>query len=106
MERRAPPLCSNSNGFEHVTYIDVRPLLSNELPTAYKKSWDNELHPTDGGYALVAEKFDQTISQVAPLPDAGGLKAPRATTPGPSGKHVRSQRTGKAPARRGRDRSR
>lgn len=67
---------AGSSGFEHVTYVDVRPLLSNELPTAYKKSWDNELHPTDDGYARVAEKLDQAISRAAPL----GVGVPTSRT--------------------------
>jgi hypothetical protein len=84
---------AGSNGFEHVTYVDVRPLLSNELPTAYRKSWDNELHPTEIGYALIAEIFDRTISQVAPrLPIDGASRVPRATTAGRSGKFVRRRK--------------
>lgn len=55
-----------TTGFEHVTYVDMRPLLSNRLPDAYRKSWDNELHPTDDAYALVAKEFDKAIQKVAP----------------------------------------
>ncbi len=81
---------AGSSGFKHVTYVDVRPLLSNDLPTAYKKSWDNELHPTDAGYARVAEKFDEAISQAAPL------EARMATS-----RKVRSGKTGVHGRRRG-----
>ena len=61
---------AGSPGFEHVTYVDMRPLLSNELPKLYKKSWTDELHPTDDGFKLVAGKLDQEIIRVAPLPAA------------------------------------
>lgn len=61
---------AGSPGFEHITYVDMRPLLSNELPKLYKKSWTDELHPTDDGFKLVAEKLDQEINRVAPLPAA------------------------------------
>jgi lysophospholipase L1-like esterase len=75
-------------GFEHVTYVDMRDLLSNELPSQYKRSWDNELHPTDDAYALVAAEFDKAIQKVAPA------KSPAAKAPkvGAAGK-------AKAPAR-------
>ena len=97
---------AGSNGFEHVSYVDVRPLLSNELPNAYRKSWDNELHPTDAGYALIAKKFDDTIRRVAPLTVGGGPRVPRATTSGPSGKLARPKKAGRVPARPRRRRSR
>ena len=67
---------AGSPGFEHVTYVDMRPLLSNELPKLYKKSWTDELHPTDDGFKLVAGKLDQEIHRVAPLP--AGPKGPQA----------------------------
>lgn len=85
---------AGSMGFEHVTYVDMRPLLSNDLPTAYKKSWDNELHPTDDGYALVAAKLDQAIIQVAPLAVAGGPKGPRMATSGRSPSSTKSRKAG------------
>jgi lysophospholipase L1-like esterase len=61
---------AGSPGFEHVTYCDMRPLLSNELPRVYRKSWTDELHPTDDGFKRVAGRLDQEISRVAPLPAA------------------------------------
>ena len=43
-------------GLRHVRYVDVRPLLSNELlGRRYRRSWENELHPTEAGFALVAD---------------------------------------------------
>ncbi len=37
-----------ANEFDHVTYVDVRPCLSNSLKNdAYKEDWANELHPTE-----------------------------------------------------------
>jgi len=53
-------------GLGHVRYIDLRGTLSNELAgSRYKQSWANELHPTAGGYRVVAAKFHAAIS---PLP--------------------------------------
>jgi hypothetical protein len=43
--------------FTFVRYIDVRNTLSTVLPDAYKAWWDNELHPTEMGFAKVTEKF-------------------------------------------------
>jgi hypothetical protein len=54
-------------GFGHVTYVDMRKLLSNKLPSEYRKSWDNELHPTDDGFERVAAEFDKAIQKVAPM---------------------------------------
>ena len=48
-------------GFEHVTFVDLRPLLSNALPAAYKKSWENELHPTEEGFDAVAGEFARVL---------------------------------------------
>jgi len=48
--------------FAHVHYVNVRTLLSNELPgREYRKSWDNELHPTKAGFGLVADAFAQVL---------------------------------------------
>ncbi len=43
--------------FSFVRYIDVRNTLSTSLPDDYKEWWDNELHPTEKGFAKVTEKF-------------------------------------------------
>jgi hypothetical protein len=43
--------------FPYVRYIDVRKTLSTVLPDDYKNWWDNELHPTEKGFAKVTEKF-------------------------------------------------
>ncbi len=53
---------AGSAGFEHVEYVDLRPLLSNQLPNAYKNSWENELHPTGDGFKRVAEAFAETLN--------------------------------------------
>lgn len=48
--------------FTHVRYVNVRKLLSNDLSgKAYRKSWDNELHPTKAGFGLVADAFAQVL---------------------------------------------
>jgi lysophospholipase L1-like esterase len=49
-------------GLEHVTYLDLRSLLSNELAgRAYRKSWENELHPTRAGFQSVADEFNRVL---------------------------------------------
>lgn len=49
-------------GLEHVTYLDLRSILSNELAgRAYRKSWDNELHPTKAGFQSVADEFSKVL---------------------------------------------
>ena len=49
-------------GLEHVTYLDLRSILSNELAgRAYRKSWDNELHPTKAGFQSVADEFSRVL---------------------------------------------
>jgi lysophospholipase L1-like esterase len=49
-------------GLEHVRHVDLRGTLSNELlGTAYKKTWGDELHPTERGFRSVAGRFDQVL---------------------------------------------
>lgn len=48
-------------GLGHVRYVDLRPGLSNDLPSAYRAAWANELHPTPVGYRAVAAQFDAII---------------------------------------------
>ena len=44
--------------FSNVRYIDLRGTLSNNLANdEYKQWWANELHPTEQGFAAVADKF-------------------------------------------------
>jgi len=53
---------------KHVSYVDVRSVLSNELAgRRYRQSWENELHPTRAGFVRVAERFHKTISRL-PMP--------------------------------------
>ncbi len=90
---------AGSPGFEHVTFVNIRGLLSNELPTAYMKSWDNELHPEPEGFARVATELDTAIRRVAPLPPApGGGKAPQTA---PSGSRRPLHGSRRRPARKG-----
>ncbi|NOT34967.1 MAG: hypothetical protein HOP12_12460, partial [Candidatus Eisenbacteria bacterium] len=50
-------------GLEHVTYVDLRGLLSAELAgKAYQLSWANELHPTRPGFEVIAAKFHEVLS--------------------------------------------
>jgi hypothetical protein len=46
-------------GFEHVQYLDLRPLLPND--GTYKTWWANELHPSKKGFEAVAAKFAAAI---------------------------------------------
>ena len=49
-------------GLEHVTYLDVRRVLSNELAGGkYRGSWENELHPTRRGFDAVADEFNRIL---------------------------------------------
>jgi hypothetical protein len=55
-------------GLGHVSYVDLRGLLSNELDgKKYKKAWANELHPTDAGFKTVAAEFHEAIGKL-PMP--------------------------------------
>jgi hypothetical protein len=50
-------------GLEHVVYVNLRRTLSNELEgKKYKKTWANELHPTDLGFKTVAAEFHRIIA--------------------------------------------
>jgi lysophospholipase L1-like esterase len=52
----------NEKGLAHVTYLDLRPALSNELDgRAYRRFWANELHPTKGGFQSVADEFSKVL---------------------------------------------
>lgn len=54
-----------SDELAQVTYLNLRGTLSNDLAgNAYRELWDNELHPEDEGFRLVAEKFDQVLRQM------------------------------------------
>jgi hypothetical protein len=45
--------------FGHVRYLDLRGTLSNGA--TYKTWWANELHPTERGFASVADRFASAI---------------------------------------------
>jgi lysophospholipase L1-like esterase len=90
---------AGSPGFEHVSFVDLRRLLSNELTgNEYRRSWTDELHPTDAGFGRVAGAFDEAIKKVAPE-SAGTTKTPRlhaerrtAAPPRPAGRRRTAQR--------------
>jgi lysophospholipase L1-like esterase len=46
---------AHTAGFAHVRYLDLRGTLPND--GSYKNWWANELHPTQRGFARVADKF-------------------------------------------------
>ena len=49
-----------ASGFAQVHYVDLRGTLKNDA--AYKRFWANELHPNERGFALVADRFAETIA--------------------------------------------
>ncbi|NNE44798.1 MAG: hypothetical protein HKN12_11375 [Gemmatimonadetes bacterium] len=51
---------ASARGHAHVSYLDLRPVLSN-TPRKYDDDWDNELHPTREGFRKVAKAFDRHI---------------------------------------------
>ncbi|HET9439531.1 MAG TPA: SGNH/GDSL hydrolase family protein [Longimicrobiales bacterium] len=53
---------SNSAGFAHVHYLDLRGTLPHD--SQYKKYWGNELHPSERGFGMVTQKFAKLIEQV------------------------------------------
>ncbi|MET0552629.1 MAG: hypothetical protein ABW221_06300 [Vicinamibacteria bacterium] len=52
-------------GLGHVTYVDMRPVLATDPGGPYKKTWNDELHPTKPGFELVAGAFDRVIAGLA-----------------------------------------
>jgi len=52
-------------GLSHVTHVDLRAILSNDLgQKRYRKFWENELHPTESGFELVAQKLHEAIGKL------------------------------------------
>jgi hypothetical protein len=51
--------------FSHVHHIDLRNALSTNLANdGYKARWDNELHPSEAGFADVAKKFADVLNDL------------------------------------------
>lgn len=48
--------------FKHVTYINLR----NVVPSKpnHKAGWRDELHPSDAGFKLIADKFEEALANV------------------------------------------
>lgn len=46
--------------FGHARYIDLRGTLS--VGADYETWWENELHPTEKGFAAVSKKFAETLN--------------------------------------------
>ncbi len=52
--------------FGHVRYLDLRGTLSTQLADdAYRAWWGNELHPTEQGFTVVADRFAQELARLA-----------------------------------------
>ncbi len=52
-------------GLEHLRHVDLRGVLSNALAgRAYKAWWNDELHPTQKGFAAVAGRFDAALRKL------------------------------------------
>jgi lysophospholipase L1-like esterase len=49
--------------FTHVHYIDLRNTL--QTGAEYKKWWANELHPTEQGFRVIAEKYAATLASLS-----------------------------------------
>jgi len=49
-------------GFEHVHHLDLQRTLPNDAH--YKTWWANELHPTERGFAAVAQRFKDLLATV------------------------------------------
>ena len=45
----------------HLHYVNLRNTLPNELPKTYRQWWNDELHPTEKGFGLVAAKLHGVI---------------------------------------------
>jgi len=50
--------------FAHVHYVDLRNTLT--TGAGYKQWWANELHPTEQGFRIIAEKFVAILSSLSP----------------------------------------
>lgn len=51
--------------FDHVKHVDLRNCLNRSLRgKAYRKHWDDELHPTSDGFEKIAKKFHAQIKQL------------------------------------------
>jgi lysophospholipase L1-like esterase len=53
-------------GLGHLHYVDLRGTLSRDLAgQAYKAWWNDELHPSEPGFARIAGRFDQLIRRIS-----------------------------------------
>jgi hypothetical protein len=77
-------------GFGHVTYIDLRKVLNSDL-AGYKKSWNDELHPTKPGFEAVAAEFARVILGF-PAPGFLGTKSRASSRPKLSPKRAAARR--------------
>lgn len=56
---------ANEPLFSEVRYLDLRGTLSTDLYDGnYQKFWGNELHPTDSGFCLIADKFALELNRL------------------------------------------
>ena len=53
---------SATPGFGHVHYLNLRNTLKHGAN--YEKDWENELHPTEVGFALVSKKFADLVAKL------------------------------------------
>ena len=58
-------------GFGHIRDVDPRGILSNTFLRLYKQWRDNELHPEDKGFELIAAKSHAAIPKRGPPPGPG-----------------------------------
>jgi lysophospholipase L1-like esterase len=56
-------------GLEHLQYVNLRGVLSNELQgRKYKTWWSNEYHPTERGFTEIAGRFDDVLRRLPQTP--------------------------------------
>lgn len=65
IDRYNAMLSSLCQSLPNARYVDLRGILSNELEDeAYKKVWENELHPSEAGFGLVAKEFLAVLEEL------------------------------------------
>lgn len=55
---------SLASSLSGVHYVDLRGLLTSDPAKAYKKDWNDELHPTRAGFRRVADEFAKVLARV------------------------------------------
>ena len=51
----------------YVQHVDLRQCWVNKLDNDYQKYWDDEFHPSEKGFQLIAAEFDKVIQNLTPI---------------------------------------